>query len=88
MEYERVVDKLRSSEALCVRHELERSNPLARGGKTGIGKAQPAILRNLLRASCYHGRVRREATEAPGAGNFGALRYRASTATALLPPGP
>src|SRR5262249_50171741 len=37
-EYERVIDKLRSSEALCVGHELERFNPLAGGGETGIGR--------------------------------------------------
>ncbi len=38
MKYERVVDKLRGSEALCVRHELESFNPLARGGRAGIGR--------------------------------------------------
>ena len=38
MEYEAVVVKLSSSEALRVHHELERFNPLThRGGDTRIG---------------------------------------------------
>src|SRR6266516_8217308 len=38
MEHEGVVGKLRSSEALCVHHQLERFNPLNhRGSNTRIG---------------------------------------------------
>jgi hypothetical protein len=39
MEHESVVGKFRSSEALCVHHQLERFNPLnRRGSDTRIGR--------------------------------------------------